>query len=510
MLRNGKSGHLGLDALFLYMGNAVQASAGMLFYFIIMKIYNTAQVGTLAIFLAIIGLFSTIFTFGLNIAAEHFTSYNIGLRNLVLARKTIYKIVLMALILSLIGFFTLFMISNVISTLFLHTIKYTSLIRLLGIDVVGMVLFSVLNGVLIGMQYFRLSAVINILIWLIYYLLSIVLVLYRHSIKFIIIGWIIGIFLGVVLTGFLIMKLLSYYNGNVDSSTLSNKIILKFSTPVVLSAIVSYGSSYVDRFVLAGLMSLSSIGIYNLALLIAGGVAFITPPFNSILMSKLSEYFGMGSKEKVSEIVKASVLFLYWLYVPAAIGTAALSPLAIGILGGQQYLNGSIPLSIILITSAIFVSRTVLLRTMASVRKTSIFIYSSTIALFFNILLSILLIPKFGLIGASIGFSSIYGTTFITAVYFTKKEHIESFDILGILKVWISSICMYFWLLLLISLFGTNLLLLPLYLISGGIIYISTAKLLRVFNSKNRTILESVFPNSDGKLRKILNFLVLS
>ena len=73
------------------------------------------------------------------------------------------------------------------------------LVRLLNVVLLGNILFDILNDVLLGMQNFRLSAIINIIIWISHYFDSVVLWVLIISLDTIILGWTFGIFLGVQL-----------------------------------------------------------------------------------------------------------------------------------------------------------------------------------------------------------------------------------------------------------------------------------------------------------------------
>ena len=155
----------GMDALFQYSGSGVQLFSGVIFYIVISRLFNTTGVGTVSLFVSIVGLFNVIFSFGLGTAAQHFTSYNIGKGNFGSVNKTIFRIISFGILLSLMGFFTLYLLSPLISLVFLHSTGNVYLVRILGIVLFGNVLFGILNGTMLGIQNFRLSAIVNMLIW---------------------------------------------------------------------------------------------------------------------------------------------------------------------------------------------------------------------------------------------------------------------------------------------------------------------------------------------------------
>ena len=161
---------IGVDALFQYAGSSVQLFSGFVFYTIAVRLFDTTDMGAIAIFLAIVGLFNIIFSFGLSTASQHFTSYNLGKGDYPSVKKTIYRIIKYGFTLSLLGLITLEILAEGISIVFLHSAKFTVLVRILGVVLFGNILFGILNGTILGIQQFRISAIISIFIWITYYL----------------------------------------------------------------------------------------------------------------------------------------------------------------------------------------------------------------------------------------------------------------------------------------------------------------------------------------------------
>lgn len=403
---------IGIDAIFQYAGSGVQFFSGMLFYLIMVRIFNPIEVGAIALFIAIVGLFNIVFSLGLGTAAQHFASYNVGRRDYNSASKVFHKIILYGFSLATVGFFCLIILSPEVSLLFLHSAEYTRLVRFLSIVLFGNVLFGILNGVLLGLQDFKLSAIINIIIWITYYFGTILLVFFIRDLFIIILGWSIGVFVGVVIQLISILRLISKFEKK--DSAIQDIRLIRYSLPFLFSGIVSYGAAYSDRFIVASLLNLSSLGIYNFALLIASSISFFATPFNNILMPKFSEMYGEGRTDEIAKQVKASSLLLNAIYVPSALGISALSSIVLYVLGGPQYTVVSEPLSIIMFFSGAFISQHVIAQALASIRRNNAFIYSSIIALTCNIFLSFLLIPMYHLIGAAIAFSHYFNLQTIT------------------------------------------------------------------------------------------------
>ncbi|MCL5787609.1 MAG: polysaccharide biosynthesis C-terminal domain-containing protein, partial [Candidatus Thermoplasmatota archaeon] len=242
----------------------------------------------------------------------------------------------------------------------------------------------------------------------------------------------------------------------------------------------------------------------------ASSIGFIAAPFNNILMPKFSELFGRNRRDEIAENVKASSLLLTSLYVPAALGIAALAPSILLLLGGSSpYDEGSGALIIIMFFSAIFVSQNILSQAIASIRRTKLFVYTSAGALTANVFFSLLLIPPFGLEGAAFGFSSVYAVSFITLYYFARKEEVVKFDSVGTLKIWFSSIVMLLVILGLQFYIGLSLFLIPVYIGIGFIVYIALSKVIGIFKNENKEMVLALFPPNLKRVRKLISFFIL-
>jgi len=73
--------------------------------------------------------------------------------------------------------------------------------------------------------------------------------------------------------------------------------VLSYSIPIFISGLVSYGATYVDRFIVSFLINLSELGIYNFSLLLINALSILVLPFTSVLLSRLSEFYGRGDRE---------------------------------------------------------------------------------------------------------------------------------------------------------------------------------------------------------------------
>lgn len=497
---------VGVDAIFQYTSSGAQLISGMLFYVIVSRLFSPLDVGAIALFVTITVLLSLVFSFGLNVAAQHFTSYNSGISDYLAVKNIAIKFLFFGLLLSFASLIFLNAISKEISLIFFHSISYTYLIRLLSIALLGNVLFSICNGILLGLQNFRLTAIVNIFVWIIYYLGALIFTFYIRSLSSIIFGWIFGILIGVVIEIAIISK--SLPNKSIKGKVVPTKTIFYYSLPVLFAGIVSYGAASADRFIVSCLLNLANLGVYNFALLISSSVSFISIPFNNILMPKFSEMYGSKNLSGIKVTSSASITLLTFLYVPIALIVSALSPIILQFLAGETFLRVSLPLSIMMFLTSAFSSSNIITQVISAIRKTRVLFYASATALLSNVALSLVLIPRFGIIGAAIGFSSVYVITFLLLYTLAKKEDVISFDYYSIIKIWISALSMFAFLFGLSHFIGLEIYFLPLYVIVGVALYVIVSKALITFNEEKKAMVLSLFPVKWSHVRKLMELVI--
>ena len=143
---------LAMDTLFQYIGIGSQSLSGLVFYIILMRIFSTTLVGAVALLLTILPIFSITFTMGLNISAQHFTSYSLGANSQIKNKATISKILYLTIFQSILGGLLLILSSHWISLLLFHDARYTAVLNLLAITLSGDILFRPIVNVILKMR----------------------------------------------------------------------------------------------------------------------------------------------------------------------------------------------------------------------------------------------------------------------------------------------------------------------------------------------------------------------
>lgn len=494
---------IGKGLTFQYAYYAVLTLSGAAFYLYATHFFPTAIVGSVALLLAIVGIFPVVFSLGLPYGWQHFVSFYLGERDSDSIRRLARKAIKTAALLAASAVLVLFLTAPYISLFFFHTFTYTRLVLLLGLDIPFSIMISALNGLMLGLQKFRQSGTIGMTYVVIVYGTAVVLLRLTGSLDAIPIGWGIGYATGVLLYCIALSKLfMRKSEGRVELGT-----IFRYSVPLYATGILSFGAAYVDRLTVAFLKDLSSIGVYTLVLLIVSGTGLLSTPIGSVIFSKFSEFYARKDMGMIREGVRISSNAAAVLYVPAALGVSALSIPLLRVLGGPAYLAGSIPLTIILAVNSVFVVGGSLSSALQGTRKTIVFILSASSALLSNLILSIILIPPFSLIGASIGYASINAVSFLVVYYFAREAGFVHFDIRMLSRVWTSAIVMAAIVYSFAWLTGFLTVLMPLYVLTGIVGYFAMLRLTAAVSEADRQLLMSLIPRGFEPLKHIVELL---
>lgn len=497
---------IGNYTLYQYVAAGSQLLSATFFYIILTKVFPTTEVGAIALFVAIIGILNMIFSLGMGVAARHFTSFYVGRGEPHVVRNIILKISFISILLSFCGFLFLYMISSALSITLFHNAHYVFFMQILSINLALYISYGILNGLILGLQKFKIASLINAITWFSYYFGGLIFAIFFNDISVVIAGWIIGVSIGITMELIILFKTVSISHP-ISEGNLPIGQLARYSLPILFSSVIGYGASYADRFIVAGYLNLSSVAIYNLAILIATSIGFVAVPFNNILLSKYSEWIGRDRQSLIKRTFGFTSLVLSAVYVPSALGIISLSGVLIKAIAGYQYAAGETSLNIIIGVTALFITQNIMIQAIAAVKLTRVFVYSGLISLTTNIVLSILLIPKIGITGAAIGYGSVYASVFITLYWFSKKFDLLDINFKGITKIWVASFAIVVFVRPLVILTGSHTILFPLYILIGIAIYIISIRVLRVFSPQEIELISLFFKEKNWFIKRFLSII---
>lgn len=199
-------------------------------------------------------------------------------------------------------------------------------------------------------------------------------------------------------------RLLPSGRGRMESS--HAWALLSFSAPLMGSAMVGIVAEWADTLMLGYFTVTTQVGIYNVALRVAALNGMIHHSFNAIFAPIVSELLHREEMEGLGQLFRIDTRWVFTLTFPIFLLVVLLRKEILALFG-LEFTRGS--LALIILSSAIFLNASVggcgaIVRMAGWTRMSFI---NTLVASVSNVLLNLLLIPRFGILGAAVatGFS---------------------------------------------------------------------------------------------------------
>lgn len=256
------------------------------------------------------------------------------------------------------------------------------------------------------------------------------------------IGYAIGSFFGFALTVILtipFLKEIRLFIREKENDKFFIRDVLYIVGPITISSIATTLMLNIDTIMLGVWRTSADIGFYASSLRIFQTIMAIPGLFVIAILPKISLYF-IENREQFKKIVNKSMLSLFAISTPIAIGGFILSKPLMTFLFGQEYLQSAYAFAP-LILGVIFAFPINLLNSIALIiNKQKHIAINTSICLLLSVGLNIYLIPTYGIVGAAIGTTLTQMLLFLMNMLLLRKN-IEM-DIRGILSIFFSSIVM--------------------------------------------------------------------
>jgi O-antigen/teichoic acid export membrane protein len=218
------------------------------------------------------------------------------------------------------------------------------------------------------------------------------------------ISWI-AVFLLFLPFAWIVFSFLKYKIKNVRKIT---KQLYIFGIAIALAHIGAKIIARIDTLMLTYFRSLTEVGVYNVVLPTALLFLFFSSSISPVLYPLVSELWAKKDKKRLSEGIKLLHKYSFLITMPAFLTVFVFSSLFLKILFGMDYISGSIALQILLIGILFLLVSTVNNTVLSAIGKPSAVTKSFIFVAIVNIVLNLVLIPKFGVNGAATATSCSY------------------------------------------------------------------------------------------------------
>jgi len=495
MRENSSAVYVARGASYLFIQNIASTIILIAAFALIARLITQAEMGILATLTLIVGVCQLIASLGLPSAATKFIPEYMGKDDHQTASSVFYQILKVSLTLSVTLASLCFVFSDSISLYLFKTTAHGRLFKVLAFDIVAAGVLPCLSNSLLGLQRFRDVATFNITSLAIRKTLTVFLLLSGHGLFGLVVAWCISDFVNCSLGISIILRSLG-----PSPSSFSLTRLLKFSSPLFLSGIASFAYGWFDRVLLLAFVSLSQLGVYNVALTAFGVLAGIPGAISTALFPKYSEIHGREGTKAVENAIHTASRYVCYITMPLALGLLATATPAISLLAGEAYTTASQPLAILSLFFAASCVSAALSGLFLILEETVIASGLTIINVATGITLGALLLPTFGIVGASIarGIAMLLGLAL--SLWFLKKKINLTFDREALWKSFTAGLAMTGAVSLVQHVWYSKYLL-PLYALTGGLTYLI---MLRALQAATKTDIQLI----QQYLGKRLEFLI--
>jgi len=198
------------------------------------------------------------------------------------------------------------------------------------------------------------------------------------------------------------------------------KPTIKEALPFFLSAVVDIIAFKIDIIMLSMMKGDLTVGWYSAAYRLIEALMFIPATFSGAIYPVLSNYY-ISSKESLKLIYKESFKYLFIVSLPIAVGTTILAHKIIIFIYKSDFTHSIIALQILIWTIPIFFLTYMFGTMLAAINKQFLALKINFLCMILNVVVNLILIPKYSYIGASIATVITELLSFILCFYLLSK-----------------------------------------------------------------------------------------
>ena len=197
------------------------------------------------------------------------------------------------------------------------------------------------------------------------------------------------------------------------------KAIMRYATPVSVSAALQAVMNYSDQLLLAGLIAADQFAIYTLGCLSIPPLLIMETSVNRVVIPRLSRAFALGQSDQARQLLRESTSELSWIFIPSSMGLFIFADPIVQLLFTAKYAAAAIFLKIGAfrwILMALPLDQVPRARAKGGwiLKQLSVFSVVSVVLVF-------VFAKLFGAVGAQIGILSTIALTRINAIFYLRR-----------------------------------------------------------------------------------------
>ncbi len=411
-----------------FIGLAFFSLFGFFYRLLIARYLGPGDYGKIALAMTILALGTAVSVIGLNAGLQRYVSYFIGKKDKKRIVGTIKSGFRISFPLSLFISLIVFIFSPQIALHIFHNPELTPLFRIFSLIIPFNAAILLLKSLFLSFKKPEYSVYVESFgEQFLKLILTLVVVLLGGKILGVAYAYLAALSITLIF-GFLLLqfKVFKVFKSKI-MPVFDYRTLLIFSVPLFLSRILSLVMGWTDTFLLGYFKNETFVGLYNVALPLATSLTIFFTAFGALFFPIVTELY---ARKKITDIRNVYTVILKWIFLvtfPIFFLMILFPREIIRILFGGAYLPASVAL--VMLCFGYFIHATIGPANLGlqTFKKTRYILYITLGMATLNVILNILLIPRFGMIGAAAATTT---TLFLTHLsFFFKFRTIIKFKI---------------------------------------------------------------------------------
>lgn len=408
-------------AMIVFLGMFIGKILAYITRIVIARFLGADAYGLFSLASAIIGIAVTISLLGTSSGISRFISYYIGKNDSGMIRAIISSGLKVTIPAAVLVSIVVFLWAESISVYIFNEPRLTPLVMLFSVSVPFSVVINILLQAFRGLQNMKYKVILEDTLKP---FLTLLLLLVFLSIGYDIIGAIAAYTIGLIISsvvGFYMLNKIFPFTSKKIKGISAKKDLLSFSWPLIISGYLWMMITWTDTILLGVYRDSVEVGIYNAALNIASVLMIIIIAFTSIFMPVISELYAKKKNKEIIKIHKSVTKWIFVINLSLLLLMILFPDNVIQVLFGNEFVAGSIPLSILAVAFFLRIPGSLSESVLISLGRTKIILFITIIGSVLNVILNILLIPGMGMNGAAIGTGTSFVVMMLIRVYFGRR-----------------------------------------------------------------------------------------
>ncbi|WP_277552308.1 flippase [Halobaculum limi] len=212
-----------------------------------------------------------------------------------------------------------------------------------------------------------------------------------------------------------------YYANNVFSlfgpAERTTSKLLQFSFPLIVSSIIGILLTRTDTLMVGYFNTPADVGQYSAAYPVAAGLQLVLSSFGFLYLPLASKLDAKGRTNELNQVYQMTTRWIFIISLPALVTFVVIPQKTMVLLWGVEYQPAGVALSILALGffTNVMVGRN--RETLSALGETRHISYANLLAFSVNVLLNIILVPRYSYVGAAV--SSLISFTILNIYVFT-------------------------------------------------------------------------------------------